>query len=112
MNSIKQEGSAMTDVATKTAKQIAHEQCNADRKAAAAQAKADRIDAHHRRNFTVSVDAYARRDQRIADHDARNEAAALASAIRAFAEEIEDRSGIPADLSCAANDNAGIARAA
>lgn len=101
----------MTDVATKTAKQIAHEQRNADRKLIAERQKAARIDAHRRRNFAVSVEACARRDQRIADHDARNEAAALAAATRAFAEAVEATCGIPADLSFA-NDNAALARAA
>lgn len=102
----------MTDVATKSPAQIAHEQRNADAKAAAATAKAVRVLAHRTRNFAVSVDALQRRDQRMADHEARNEAAALAAATRAFAEAIEASHGIPADLSAPANDNVALAKAA
>lgn len=117
---------------TKTAAQIAHEQRNADAKAAAAQAKAARVLAHRTRNFNASVDGVQRRDQRMIDgierniqrnadisiaaasrradriaaHEARNEAAALASATLAFAQEVEARFGI------VANDNAALSQAA
>lgn len=89
-------------IATKSAAQIAHEARNAQAKATAAQAKIDRFLAHVERNNQSSVNAAARR----ADDEARAEAAALASATRAYAEEIEARFGI------AANDNFRVAKAA
>lgn len=110
----------MTDVAIKSAAQIAHEQRNADRKAEAAQRKVDRFLAHIDHNNAAAAGKVERRQARIQAHGLRNERTriaaaqardadeeqALASATRAFAEAIEDRYGI------IANDNASIAKAA
>jgi hypothetical protein len=90
----------------KTAKQIAHEQRNAARKAEAAAAKAARMEAHFERNAELSIAAAVRRTERTAAHAERNERAALASATDAFAQAIEQRYGI------VANDNVKVAAAA
>ena len=114
----------MTDVAIKSAAQIAHEQRNADRKVAAAQAKVERYLGHVERNNDAATAKVERRAARVQAHGLRNErtrfaaiqaraeansqdeTVALASATRAFAEAIEGRYGI------IANDNAAIAKAA
>lgn len=92
----------MTDVAAKSAKQIAHEQRNAERKADKAQRRVDKFLAHVERQNQSAVEAAARRAARAA----QKEEAALADATLAYAAEIEARYGI------AANDNASIAKAA
>jgi len=86
----------------KTAKQIAHEQRNAARKAEAEAAKAARMEAHFQRNVELSAAAAVRR----AERTATNEEVALASATDAYAEAIEQRYGI------SANDNNALPVAA
>lgn len=92
----------MTDIAIKSAKQVAHEQRNAAAKASAIQAKIDRYLAHVERQNQKAIAAAAARSAR------RNmdETAALADATRAYADAVEARFGI------ASNDNAAIAKAA
>lgn len=115
---------AIAAAATKTAKQIAHEQRNAAAKATAQAArqariadhqarnaashdaavtrKVDRFLAHVERQNQASIDAAAARAAR----EAATEEALLIDATIAFAQEIESRYGITA------NDNAAIAKAA
>lgn len=86
----------------KTAKQIAHEQRNAARKAEAAAAKAARMEAHSQHNLDLATQAAVRREAR----SAANEETALASATDAYAQAIEQRYGI------IANDNTALSAAA